>query len=344
MASCRVVRDLPHVDVIISTLNEERYVERCLEHVLGQDYPGELVKAVVVDGGSTDSTVSIARRLAAADGRLMLIADERRPNLPEAMNIGLAHGTAPVVAKIDAHGFPAPDFISRAVEALEGATPDVACVGGRPEQTGETAWGQAIALARTSRFGVGGSTYAGSTTRQFVDTVQCGVYRRAALERVGGFDPAMTFGEDDELNWRLREAGYRILLDTSLRFTYVTRSSLVALFRQYRNYGRAKPRVMAAHAAFIRPWHLAPVTALGTGVTCAIAAAAGSRSARGALMFGATAYVVAGTVAAASAAASHGPAAVGRVCACFGAIHAGYGLGMIEGTTRLTSARLSGRR
>lgn len=337
------MRDLPHVDVIVSTLNEERYVERCLEHVLGQDYPGELVKAVVVDGGSTDSTVCIARRLAAADDRLMLIADERRPNLPEAINIGLAHGTAPVVAKIDAHGYPAPDFISRAVEALEGATPDVACVGGRPEQTGETAWGEAIALARTSRFGVGGSTYAGSTTREFVDTVQCGVYRRAALERVGGFDASMTFGEDDELNWRLREAGYRILLDTSLRFTYVTRSSLVALFRQYRNYGRAKPRVMAAHPTFIRPWHLMPVAALGVGVSCAIAAAAGSRLARGAVMGGAMAYGVAGMVAALGAAASQGPAAVARVSACFGAIHAGYGIGMVEGTARLAARRFSGR-
>jgi succinoglycan biosynthesis protein ExoA len=337
------VTDLPQVDVIVSTFNEEQYVGRCLEHVLGQDYPGEFVKAIVVDGGSTDRTVSIVRRLAASDRRLTLIADQRRRNLPEAMNIGLAQSTAPLVAKIDAHGYPARDFVRRAVDAFKDCTPEVACVGGRPEQTGETAWGEAVALARTSRFGVGGSTYAGSSAREFVDTVQCGVYRREALERVGGFDPSMKFGEDDELNWRLREAGYRILLDTSLKFTYVTRSSFVALFRQYRNYGRAKPRVMAAHPTFIRPWHLVPVAAVGVGATCAIAAAVGSRRARSALMRGATAYGVAGTVAALGAAASRGPATVARVSACFGAIHAGYGLGMVEGTAGLARATLSGR-
>jgi cellulose synthase/poly-beta-1,6-N-acetylglucosamine synthase-like glycosyltransferase len=337
------VSDPPRVDVIISTLNEERHVERCLEQVLGQDYPGDLIRAIVVDGGSTDSTVSIVRGLAATDERLKLIADERRPTLPEAMNIGLAQGTATLVAKIDAHGYPAREFVRSAVEAFEGCAADVACVGGRPEQTGETDWGKAVALARTSRFGVGGSTYAGSSAREFADTVQCGVYRRAALEQVGGFDQSMTFGEDDELNWRLREAGYRILLDTSLKFTYVTRSSLAALFSQYRNYGRAKARVMAAHPAFIRPWHLAPVAALGAGAISASAAAAGSRLARRALISGAAAYALAGTAAALAAAASHGPATVARVGACFGAIHAGYGLGMIEGTARLARAKPSER-
>src|SRR6185312_7830129 len=128
----------------------------------------------------------------------------------------------------------------------------------RPEQTGETAWGVAAALARTSRFGTGGSVYAGTSQRELVDTVQCGVYRREALERVGAFDDSMVYGEDDELNWRLREAGYRIVLDDSIRFIYFTRASLSGLFRQYRNYGRAKVRVLARHPRFLRPWHLAP--------------------------------------------------------------------------------------
>jgi succinoglycan biosynthesis protein ExoA len=334
------VTELPRVDVVVSTLDEEAYVERCLDHVLGQDYPRELVRAILVDGGSSDRTVEIAQRIARADSRLEVVADGRR-SLPEAMNEGLARGEAELVAKIDAHGYPAWDFLRRAVEALAHSGEDVACVGGRPEQTGETKWGEAAALARTSRFGVGGSVYAGKAQREFVDTVQCGVYRRAALEQVGGFDPSMVFGEDDELNWRLRTAGYRILLDASIRFVYVTRASLRALFRQYRNYGFAKVRVIAAHPRLVRPWHVAPPVLVAGIPAFAVAAALGSRPVRFAAVAGAGAYLVAGAAAGVLAAGSRGPAAVGRVCACFGAIHAGYGLGVLAGTARLAAAKLS---
>jgi GT2 family glycosyltransferase len=261
------------------------------------------------------------------------------------MNVGLTAGTGALVAKVDAHGYPAHDFVRRAVEAFEECEPDVACVGGRPEQTGETAWGKAVALARTSRFGVGGSVYAGATTREFVDTVQCGVYRRGALEAVGGFDPSMAFGEDDELNWRLRKAGYRILLDTSVRFVYITRSSLRALFRQYRNYGRAKVRVIAAHPGLARPWHFAPALALFGAIAAVVLAAAGSRAALIALASGGAAYVLAaGAAAVLRAGTASGLASVARVCACFGAIHSGYGVGMIEGAVRAAGGRLVVRR
>lgn len=321
------------IDVVISTLNEERYVERCLEHVLGQDYPRELVSVVLVDGGSTDRTVELAGRMAAQDPRLEVVADGRRRTLPEALNVGIARGSGELVAKIDAHGYPATDFLRRAVEAFDSGGEDIACVGGRPEQTGETEWGVAAALARTSRFGTGGSVYAGTSQRELVDTVQCGVYRREALERVGGFDDSMAYGEDDELNWRLREAGHRILLDDSIRFIYFTRASLRGLFRQYRNYGRAKVRVLARHPRFLRPWHLAPAAFVLGAVALVLGAALGPTWLRIAAAACAGTYI-AGAVAVAFAAA-RSPAVALRVVAAFAAIHFGYGTGMLAGLVRL---------
>jgi glycosyltransferase involved in cell wall biosynthesis len=296
------------IDVVISTLNEERYVERCLEHVLGQDYPRELVSVVLVDGGSTDRTVELAGRMAAHDPRLEVVADGRRRTLPEALNVGIARGSGELVAKIDAHGYPATDFLRRAVEAFDSGGEDIACVGGRPEQTGETEWGVAAALARTSRFGTGGSVYAGTSQRELVDTVQCGVYRREALERVGGFDD-------------------------SIRFVYFTRASLRGLFRQYRNYGRAKVRVLARHPRFLRPWHLAPAVFVLGAVALVLGAALGPTWLRIAAAACAGTYI-AGAVAVAFAAA-RSPAVALRVVAAFAAIHFGYGTGMLAGLVRL---------
>jgi succinoglycan biosynthesis protein ExoA len=323
--------------VVVSALNEERYLARCLDAVLGQDYDPELVRVWFVDGGSTDRTVRLAEERA-ADPRLMVMADGRRRNLPEALNLALERSNAELVAKIDAHGYPARDFLSRAVASFREQPADVACVGGRPDQHGETESGEAVALARTSRFGVGGSVYAGRLSRDFVDTVQCGVYRRAALEQVGGFDPAMPFGEDEDLNWRLRRAGYRIALDTSIRFHYVTRPSLRAAFRQYYRYGRARVRVVAAHPRFLRPRHTVPAVFLLALVGLA-AASVVSAPARLAFLALLVAYVAVAAGWALAATRGRPGFLTLRVAACFAALHVGYGLGTLRGLLDLPSGR-----
>ncbi|WP_250280664.1 MULTISPECIES: glycosyltransferase family 2 protein [unclassified Frankia] len=345
------------IDVIISTYDEERYVGCCLDAVLAQDYPAELVRVWLVDGGSRDRTVAIAAERAATDRRLSVIADGRRRNLPAALNLAISLSGNGLVAKVDAHGYPERDFLRRAVAVLRDGPPDVACVGGRPRQHGDTRFGAAAALARTCRFGVGGSEYAGRAEHAFVDTVQCGIYRRAALERVGLFDPDMVCGEDEELNWRLRRAGYRIVLDTSIGFHYLARPSWRAAFGQYYGYGRARVRVCRAHHGMLRPRHLAPASFLLALVGLAGASVFASRThravlaarARTALTVGALAYPAAASLSAATAvrrarrggpvpgmtvAGGHPdgfPAMTARVAACFGALHAGYALGTLRG-------------
>jgi succinoglycan biosynthesis protein ExoA len=302
----------------MSTFNEERHIARCLEDVVGQDYPPELVRIWLVDGGSSDRTVAIAAAVAAREPRLTVIADGRRLNLPEALNLAIERSAGELVAKIDAHGYPERDFLSRAVAAFAG--PEIGCVGGMPIQEGDTAFGAALAAARGSSFGVGGGTYAIKGDRQFVDSVQCGVYRRSVLERVGGFDPAMNFGEDDELNWRVVQAGYRILLDRGIRFHYVTRPTWRAAYRQYRNYGEARVRVVRRHPAFLRPHHLAPAVFVAGGATLAAGATVSPR-ARRLLAAAATAYGGAALVAARGRP---------RVASAFAALHVGYGVGMLR--------------
>jgi succinoglycan biosynthesis protein ExoA len=112
------------MDVVVSGLDEEAYLGRCLDAVLGQDYPRALLSVVYVDGGSRDRTVRLAEERAAADPRLTVLAGLGRLGLPEAMNLGVAQGRGELVAKVDAHGWPEPDFVRRAVEAFARCTPD----------------------------------------------------------------------------------------------------------------------------------------------------------------------------------------------------------------------------
>jgi cellulose synthase/poly-beta-1,6-N-acetylglucosamine synthase-like glycosyltransferase len=327
---------LPAVDVVVSTLNEEAYVRRCLESVLSQDYPPDRLRVLLVDGGSSDGTVAVGQDLAASDPRVAVISDGRRRNLPESLNIARERGSGELVAKIDAHGYPGRDYLRLAADAFRSDGAELGCVGGRPVQDGETRFGRAVALARTSRFGVGASEYAGTSERAMVDTVQCGVYRREVLERVGWFDPAMNFGEDEELNWRVRRAGYGILLDARMRFHYVTRPSWRATYRQYRNYGEARVRVVAAHPGFVRPHHLAPA-ALVASVGGLAAASGRSPAARRGLFAVAGAYAAAACGAAVAAARRVDPGLAPAVAGCFVALHVGYGVGTLRGLARLAT-------
>lgn len=329
----------PSVDVIVSTFNEERFVEDCLRHVLGQSYRGP-VTVWLVDGGSTDATVERARRFA-GDERLKILADGVRRNLPESLNVAIPLGSGDFVAKVDAHGYPALDFLERAVAAFEAGDGSVGCVGGRPEQVGLTPFGRALCAARGSRFGVGASEYAGTSELALVDTVQCGVYRRRALDDVGLFAADMNYGEDEELNWRLRRAGYTIVLDTRIRFIYYARSSWRAAFRQYRNYGRARVNVIGAHREFARAHHAVPAVAVASIAFLALGAGA-SQLARKTLGLVGAAYVASAVLASRTARSEEVSQA--RVVAAYTALHFGYGVGMLEGIGRSLARRLSGRR
>src|SRR6185503_10601742 len=156
------------------------------------------------------------------------------------------------------------------------------------------------------------------------DTIPYGVFRRAALDAVGPFDEWLPVAEDEDMTWRLRQAGYKIVLDGSLTQVYVTRPSFRAAFEQYRVYGRNRVRVVRKHPDYLRAYHVVPAAAVAGGALLA-AAAPFSRPARVLLGLGAVGYAGVVDAAALSASSREAP----RVAAALVALHAGYGVGML---------------
>lgn len=330
--------DLPDVDVVIPAFNEEAHIGACLDHVFAQDYPADRLRVFVVDAGSTDRTADVVRARAAVEPRLSLVTGQGRLNAGRALNVGIGQGRAELVARVDAHTNIAPHYVSRAVERMVALGLRLALVGGQPTQLGETRFGRAVVLARRSRFGVGDSIDADRRALALVDTVQGGVYRRSALEAVGGFGTAFLTGEDEECNWRLRKAGYDVLLDNELHFTYATRSSWRALFRQHRNYGASRAHVVARHPDYLRPRHVVPGAFVATIVGLGFAGLA-SRRARWALGATLAAYGTGIAVASTAATRADDPSLAPRVAACFTAMHVGYGVGALGAASSLIGAR-----
>jgi hypothetical protein len=151
------------------------------------------------------------------------------------------------------------NYVRECVKCLVEA--DVDCVGGAMDSIGVGYVAQGIAVAMSSRFGVGGSGFRTQGPKPVpvpTDTVPFGVFRRRVFECIGLFNESMVRHQDYELNYRLREAGGKMLLLPWLRVRYQVRSGLNALRRQYWQYGFWKGRFLRTYPASARFRHLVP--------------------------------------------------------------------------------------
>ena len=241
---------LPLVSVIMPVRDEAAYIERSLGSVLAQDYPADRLEILVVDGMSNDGTREHVAAARAIRPNLRLL-DNPRGIVPPGLNIGIAQARGDIIVRVDGHCEIAPDYVRRCVEHL--LVDGVEAVGGPIETIGETDEAQAIALAMSSWFGVGGSAFRTINDRpMLVETVAFPAYTRETLHRLGPFDEELVRNQDDEYNYRLLKSGGRILLSPDIRSRYYSRGNLRKLWRQYYQYGFWKVRVMQKHPRQMR--------------------------------------------------------------------------------------------
>jgi len=246
----------PFVSVLIPVRNEAGFIGRCLQALAAQDYPRERFEVIVLDGESTDATEYEVKHTAESAGLTVYVATNKKRTTAAGMNLGLSLAKGQIIVKVDGHTRVDPGFISASVKALAESGADA--VGGPIETRGHGTVGRAIALAMSSPFGVGDTTFRHSQVEQWTDSVPFAAYRRDVFERVGYFAEDIDRGEDDEFNYRLRDAGGRILLTPAIRCVYYSRPTLAALARQYWGYGLAKASVLGRHPGRLRARHLAP--------------------------------------------------------------------------------------
>jgi succinoglycan biosynthesis protein ExoA len=234
----------PLISVIIPIRNEAECIERCLDAVLAQDYPADRIDVVLVDGMSDDCTREILCGYVQQYPNVCLL-DNLQRIVPTALNIGIRAAQGDIIIRVDGHTTIAPDYVRQCVAALERTGTDN--VGGRMDAHTPGYFGEAVALATGSPFGVGNSRFHYSRKEEWVDTVYLGAYRREVFDRIGLFDEEMVRDQDDEFNYRLRAHGGRILLCPQIRSQYTNRSSPRELWLQYFGYGYWKVRVMQKH-------------------------------------------------------------------------------------------------
>ncbi len=325
----------PRVSVVMPVLNEERHLADAVRMVLEQDWAGEL-ELVLALGPSTDATDEVATRLAEADARVHTVPNPSG-RTPDALNAAITAATGEVIARVDAHAEIPADYLSTAVAALEETGADN--VGGVMHAVGVTPLERAIACAMRSPLGVGGARFHTGGGAGEADTVYLGVFRRAALERVGGYDPHFARAQDWEMNHRIRTSGGRVWFTPDLVVTYRPRSTFARLADQYFNYGRWRRVVARQHPGTANPRYLAPPTMV-VGTVAATALGLGWRPA----WLVPVGYAAAVTVGGWLISAGERPEVRVRVPAAIATMHWSWGIGFLTSPRSLTKRVPTARR
>ena len=216
------MKDKPLVSVVVPTFNSERFLERCLASVRAQGYSS--VEVVVVDNYSTDRTREIAERCGV---RVVLCMAGRS----RARNVGASYARGEFVLFVDSDMELMPDVVGECVAKVEGGF-DAVIV---PEvSVGEGFWAKCKALEK--------ACYVGD------DLIEASrFFRKSVFESVGGYDEELVFGEDWDLNQRVRRGGFRVgRVDVIIRH-HEGRLSLRGAVLKKHYYGQTLQRYLVKH-------------------------------------------------------------------------------------------------
>jgi cellulose synthase/poly-beta-1,6-N-acetylglucosamine synthase-like glycosyltransferase/spore germination protein YaaH/peptidoglycan/xylan/chitin deacetylase (PgdA/CDA1 family) len=209
----------PNVAVLIPAYNEEKVIERTVHAALASTYPK--LRVIVIDDGSEDSTLSVARRAFSrevAEGRVTILS---KPNSgkAEALNVGLQHvrHDEEIFVGIDADTVIAPDAIAQLVPRF--LNPRVGAVAGNAKVGNRvnlwTRW-QALEYITSQNFERRALNTLGAVS---VVPGAIGAWRTAAVRDAGCYH-ADTVAEDADLTMALLQDGHRVEYeDLSLAFT-----------------------------------------------------------------------------------------------------------------------------
>lgn len=249
--------DLPHISVLIPTLNEERYIAKCLDSLLSGGYPKDRVEFVVADGGSRDKTREIVSAFGEREPKVRWIPN---PLVHQAGGVNAAAATATVESKylirVDAHALYPTGFLGDVVAVAEETSAELVVFVNEPHF--ETCFQRAVAYAFAHPLGVGDSKYRLGNFTGEVEHGQHGCFRRDCFEKLGGYDPEIMPNEDAELSYRVWQSGGRAYLSSRLRMKYFPRRTLHALGRQYFLYGYGRSLNCAKHRQLPRLRQMAP--------------------------------------------------------------------------------------
>lgn len=229
--------EYPSLSLAIPAYNEAGNIEHLIRGFLTTEYPN-LIEVMVADGGSTDGTQDIVKKLSLEDSRVKLLYNSLKIQ-SAGLNLILQECTGDIFLRADAHSDYAPDYIERCVEAL--LESQAFNVGGAQRFVAKTPFQAGVALASKSFLGSGGAKYRNPNYNGYADTVYLGCFWTKELRGASGFDISQITNQDAELNQKLLNKNPKaIYISSDICVWYYPRKTWKSICIQYFKYGRGR--------------------------------------------------------------------------------------------------------
>ena len=228
---------LPKVSLLLVVRNEEKYIGRCLESYLKQDYPPELLEVIAVDGLSEDRTKEIIEQWKPRfkeKGIQFILLDNPKKILATGWNMAIKRATGEYVCRIDGHSTINPFYIITGIKTItDKKNEDVAAVGGWYKHIGEGWFARIVCELYENRFAVGNSPFRHQPKQvRDTDTAVYAVYRKSIIVKAGLFDEKLVRNQDIALHKKIQAQGYRFLTHPEMPINYYVRSNILKLLRK----------------------------------------------------------------------------------------------------------------
>lgn len=225
------LKKFPKVSVIIPAYNEEKTIEKTIDSVINLDYPKSLLEIIVVDDGSKDKTLELARKY---EEKGVIVLSKKNGGKGSAMNYALKHATGEFAVSLDSDSFVEPDVLKKMLVYFEDEKVMAVTSGMKAynpktvlEKVQAIEYMFAIFLRKIFSFLNALTVAPGPFT----------VFRASVFEKVGFFDEH-NITEDMEIALRIQSANYKIESSPdSLVYTKVP-TSIFALIRQRIRWNR----------------------------------------------------------------------------------------------------------
>lgn len=222
------------VSFIIIALNAEKDLNNILENLYDQDYPKQLIEVILIDSGSSNKCKNIMidyRNKYKNEYNNIIVEDNYKKYLPCGWNIALSLSSGDIIIRVDAHTIIRPDFIKRNVFNIKNGE---FVSGGRVISINneKTIISNIMMITDNSLFAGGVASFRRSKTKSYLNSVPFAAYRKEVFEKVGKYDERYFRTEDNEMHYRMRKAGYKLLFDPEIVTYRKARSTLKGLLRQ----------------------------------------------------------------------------------------------------------------
>lgn len=227
------------VSFVVPVRNGAPWLPRVLPSLLAQD-AGLPLEVVIVEDGSSDGSADILSRAAAADSRFRIVDGPRR-GAAAALNAGIEAARYSLIAQVDQDVVLEPGWLAALVPQLADA--NVAAAQGYYEtDPAAPLTARVMSLDLEQRY----ERISGPDT----DHVCTGntLYRASALALVGGFDVSLGYGYDNDLSYRLADAGFRLVIRREARSRHAWREGLWAYLGQQYGFGYGRIDLVAGRA------------------------------------------------------------------------------------------------